>query len=62
MGRLALMPSPIVTLRATARVRLANGQLSDLRRSVSAVVKFLGPEWNPPFHVMRWYDNAASVQ
>jgi general secretion pathway protein K len=62
MGRLALNPSPIVTLRATARVRLANGQLSDLRRSVSAMVKFLGPEWNPPFHVMRWYDNAASVQ
>jgi hypothetical protein len=25
-------------------------------------VKFLGPEWNPPFHVLRWYDNAASIQ
>jgi general secretion pathway protein K len=62
MGRLGLAPNPIVTLRATARVRIANGQLSDLRRSVSAMVKFLGPEWNPPFHIMRWYDNAASVQ
>ena len=62
MGRLSLGPSPIVTLRATARLRLASGQFSDLRRSVSAMVKFLGPEWNPPFHVMRWYDNAAFVQ
>jgi len=62
MTRLSLQPSPIVTLRATARPRLVNGQLSDLRRSVSAMVKFLGPEWNPPFHVLRWYDNATSVQ
>ena len=62
MGRLALGLSPIVTLRATARPRLANGQLSDLRRSVSAMVKFVGPEWNPPFHIMRWYDNAAALQ
>jgi general secretion pathway protein K len=62
MGRLSLTPSAIVTLRATARLRLSNGQFSDLRRSVSAMVKFLGPEWNPPFHIMRWYDNASSVQ
>jgi general secretion pathway protein K len=62
MGRLSLVPSPIVTLRATARLRLANGQFSDFRRTVSAMVKFLGPEWNPPFHVLRWYDNAASIQ
>jgi general secretion pathway protein K len=62
MGRLTVGSSAIVTLRATARLRLPNGQLSDLRRSVSALVKFLGPEWAPPFHIMRWYDNAASVQ
>jgi general secretion pathway protein K len=62
MGRLSIVPSPIVTLRATARLRLANGQFSDFRRTVSAMVKFLGPEWNPPFHIMRWYDNAASIQ
>ena len=62
MGRLSLVPSPVVTLRATARLRMANGQYSDFRRTVSAVVKFLGPEWNPPFHVLRWYDNAATVQ
>jgi len=62
IGRLSLTSSPIVTLRATARLRQANGQFSDLRRSVSAMVKFLGPEWNPPFHIMRWYDNSTSVQ
>jgi general secretion pathway protein K len=62
VGRLSIVPSPVVTLRATARLRLANGQFSDFRRTVSAVVKFLGPEWNPPFHVLRWYDNAATLQ
>jgi general secretion pathway protein K len=62
LARLSIGPNPVVTLRATARPRLPNGQLSDLRRTVSAVVKFLGPEWNPPFHVLRWYDNAASMQ
>ena len=62
MGRLSLTSSAIVTLRATAQLRLASGQLSDLRRSVSAMVKFLGPEWTPAFHIMRWYDNAASFQ
>jgi len=61
-ARLRIEPSSIATLRATARLRLANGQVSDLRRSVSAMVKFLGPEWNPPYHVMRWYDNATSLQ
>jgi len=60
--RLAIVPSSIATLRATARLRLANGQYSDLRRTVTAMVKFLGPEWNPPFHVMRWYDTAVSPQ
>lgn len=61
-SRLGLAPSSIATLRATAQLRLANGQSSDLRRTVSALVKFLGPEWNPPFHIMRWYDNAATLQ
>ena len=53
---------PIVTLRATAQLRLPNGQLSDLHRTVSAMVKLLGPDWNPPFHIMRWYDNASILQ
>jgi general secretion pathway protein K len=59
-SRLSLEPTSIATLRATARLRLSNGQMNDLQRSVSAMVKFLGPEYNPPYHVMRWYDNAYS--
>ena len=61
-GRLGIVPSSIATLRATARLRLANGNLSDVRRSVAAMVKFLGPEWDTPFHIMRWYDSATSTQ
>ena len=61
-ARLGIVPSTIVTLRATAALRLANGQLSDLRRSVSAMVKFLGPGFNEPYHVMRWYDNVVAPQ
>ena len=44
MGRLTLTSGSIVTLRATAQLRLPNGQLSDLHRTVSAMVKLLGPE------------------
>ncbi len=60
--RLGIAPSSIATIRATARLRLPSGQFSDLRRTVTAMVKFLGPEWDPPFHVMRWYDSAVSPQ
>ena len=60
-SRLSLQPSSIATLRATAQLRLSDTQASDLERSVSAVVKFLGPEYNPPHHIMRWYDNAYST-
>jgi len=61
-GRLGVVPNSIATLRATARLRLPDGKFSDVRRTVSAMVKFLPPEWNPPYHIMRWYDNAFSVQ
>jgi general secretion pathway protein K len=61
-ARLAMTSGTIVTLRATAQLRLPNGQLSDLHRTVSAMVKLLGPDWNPPFHIMRWYDNTAILQ
>ena len=59
---------PIVTVRATAQLRLSNGQLSDLRRSVSALVKILdlySSLYNParpPYHVLRWYDNTVPLQ
>ncbi len=62
MARLGMTRGTIVTLRATAQLRLPNGQLSDLHRTVSAMVKLLGSDWNPPFHIMRWYDNAPLLQ
>jgi general secretion pathway protein K len=60
-SRLQRTQATTATFRATARLRLANGQFSDMRRSVEALVKFLGPEWNPPFHIMRWYDQAVTL-
>ena len=62
MGRLGMASGSIVTLRATAQLRLPNGQLSDLHRTVSAMVKLLGTGFDPPFHVMRWYDNSSILQ
>lgn len=62
VARLGIVNGPIGTIRATARLRLSNGQLSDVRRTVSAVVKFLKPGWDPPFHIMRWYDNPSVMQ
>ncbi len=62
MGHIGLGASPVCTLRATASVRLPNGQMSDLRRSVSAMVAFLGDKYSPPYTVLRWYDNAVAVQ
>jgi general secretion pathway protein K len=48
------------TLRATARLRQPNGKLSDLRRTVGALVKFNFPgnkQNNPTgFEVLRWFD------
>lgn len=61
-ARITIAPSSIATLRATARLRLANGQLADVQRTVSALVKFLGSEYDAPFHIMRWYDNVAAPQ
>jgi general secretion pathway protein K len=60
--RLGLAPSSMATLRATARLRLAGGELSEVRRSVSAMVKFLPPGADAAFHIMRWYDNVVSPQ
>jgi general secretion pathway protein K len=59
-GRLVTGGNSIFTLRATARVRRQDGQLSDMRRSVAATVKFLGYGFRPPYHVLRWYDYAPT--
>lgn len=58
-GRLVNTYGSITTLRATARLRLQNGQLSDLRRSVAATVKFGPNTKDAPYHVLRWYDQGG---
>ena len=45
------------TLRATARLKFADGAYSDLRRTVAATVDFRVNS-DPPVVVMRWYDHA----
>lgn len=61
-ARLGFSVSPVITLRSTAHLRLPNGQFSDVRRSVSALIGFLRPGNDPPFAILRWYDNAWSAQ
>jgi general secretion pathway protein K len=58
-GRLRVGGNSMYTLRSTARLRLPNGQLSDLRRTVAAMVKFMPYGSDAPYHVMRWYDSAT---
>lgn len=50
----------IVTLRATAQVRLNDGKLSDLKRTVAAQVKYMPSGYDAPIHILRWYDTAWS--
>jgi general secretion pathway protein K len=55
------LPNPIVTFRATARLKLSNGQFSDMRRTVGAQVRFLPfMASERPFEVLRWYDTTWS--
>lgn len=56
--RLTMGGQTIFTFRATGHLRLADGRLSDLTRSVSALLKFHRKPVNaPPIEVLRWYDN-----
>jgi general secretion pathway protein K len=57
VGRVRIGGDSIYTLRATARLRHQDGQLSDLKRTVAAKVKLLGGPGSEPYHVLRWYDN-----
>ena len=59
-GLLRLGGNSIITLRATAQVRLANGQLSDMRRTVAAQVKYMPSGYTIPIHILRWYDTTWS--
>jgi general secretion pathway protein K len=58
--RLQIGGQTMFTLRATARLRRPDGTLSDLRRTVAALVKFYfaGNTENKPagFEVVRWFD------
>lgn len=61
-GRLGKNGGPIVTLRATAQLRLPNGQFSEVRRTVSTMIKQQTTGSNPPYFVLRWYDDAPILQ
>jgi len=50
----------IVTMRATGRLRLDGGKLSDLKRTVAAQVKYMPQGFDAPIHILRWYDTAWS--
>ncbi|MDQ6707829.1 MAG: general secretion pathway protein GspK [Acidobacteriota bacterium] len=53
---LRLGGNTIYTFRATVRLRLQNGQLSDMQRTVAALISFKPSGFDATFHVMRWYD------
>ena len=59
-SRLRIGGASMFTLRATARMRQPDGKLSDLRRTVAALVKFnlAGNFDNKPvgFEIVRWFD------
>jgi len=59
-SRLRIGGQSMFTLRATARMRQPDGKLSDLRRTVAALVKFnfAGNTDNKPvgFEIVRWFD------
>lgn len=57
LERLRVGGNSIFTLRSTARIRMPNGQLSDMSRTVAATVKFMSTG-DIPFQILRWYDNA----
>jgi general secretion pathway protein K len=58
-NRLRVEGQSIVTMRATARLLLPTGALSDLKRTVAAQIKYLQPN-APAVTVLRWYDTAWS--
>jgi len=59
-ARLRVEGNSIVTFRATARLKVAGGKLSDLRRTVGAMVKYMPPHYDSTIHILRWYDTAWS--
>jgi general secretion pathway protein K len=60
--RLAVGGHSIFTLRATARLRLPNGNFSDMRRTAAALLKLMPPGYDSSYHILRWYDYAAAPE
>jgi general secretion pathway protein K len=50
----------IVTMRATGQLKLEDGKISDLKRTVAAQVKYMPQGYDAPIHILRWYDTAWS--
>lgn len=59
-ARVGLGGGTIWTIRATAQVRLPDGRLSDMKRTVAAMVKYMPAGYDSPLHILRWYDTAWS--
>jgi len=55
LAKLRFGGNSIFTIRASARLRLPDGKLNDLRHTAAAVIK-LQPAKDPPYVVLRWYD------
>src|SRR5207237_1041889 len=60
VARLRIGGNSIFTLRATASPRLSNGRLSDVKRTVAAMVKRMPEGYDTQYHILRWYENAWS--
>lgn len=58
-ARLGITAGSMMTIRATARMRHSDGHVSDLRRTVSALVKMNPVTKDAAYHILRWQDQAA---
>ena len=56
IARLTIGGGTIFTIRSTGRLRLPDGNYSDLTRTVSGVVKLHRTAHYPPIETLRWYD------
>ncbi len=59
-NRLRIGGNTIITFRATARLLLPDGRLSDVARTEAAQMKFMVDGSATPIHVLRWYDAAGN--
>lgn len=57
-GRLGIGGRSVFTLRATARLRLPDAELGEVRRSVAATVRLTGRGVGRPYEVLRWHEGA----